>query len=617
MPAINLPCVLTDHAVLQHSREVPIWGWTQAGALVSIHFRGTLVSAAAGENGRFCAKLPTGSPGGPFELVIQSGEDTYTIHDVLVGEVWLCSGQSNMEWPLRDTIGAAEEIAQAKHPRIRFLSIPQTAASEPGAQVQARWACCMPDTATAFSGVGYHFGKLLHQELDVPIGLIQSAWGGTTAEAWTSREALVAQPDLAYLIDVDSPQGPHTDVGIDPACAAFKDADLPDSDWKTMRIPQTWENAGLNIDGAVWFRKHVEIPAAWAGKPLVLSLGVADDFDQTFFNGEPVGATGMETPTWWNTPRRYTIPANLVRAGQACIAVRVFDQWGDGGLVGKAPMYLAPEEDEQQRIAVDGTWLYRVELALPPRSPASAVQPMSLYNGMISPLVGFTIAGAIWYQGESNVDRAFQYRKLFPTMIECWRKAWNDDFAFLFVLLAGFHAHPAFPGDSRIAELRDAQLATLALSRTAAASAIDLGDIEDIHPRNKHDVGKRLAYAALATCYRKPLEHIGPTFESADISGKRAVVRFSHAKGLHASSDRVIGFAVAGDELSWRDADAHLDGESVVLRSEEAIRFIRYNWADNPLGNLYNDTGLPMLPFRTDGEAYTTAPQTEEYGRLG
>lgn len=621
MPSLKLPSMFSDHAVLQHSRQIPIWGWTEPGTPLTIAFRDQLVTTTAGPDGRFDTHFNSLAPGGPFEIVIQCGEEQTTLHDVLVGEVWLASGQSNMEWPLRESADADAHIAQAKHNRIRLLQIPQTAAETPSPDVQAQWANCTPETAANFSAVAFFFGKHLHQNLDVPVGLIQSAWGGTTCEAWTSRETLEADPALAqYARKPDAPVGPHQDPGISAEASSWMAPDLDQSDWRTMKLPQAWEFTGMNIDGAVWFRRTVQIPSHWVGQDLLLSLDSLDDFDHTFVNGQQVGHTGLETPNCWAFPRKYVIPAALVTSERLVIATRIFDQWGDGGFTGKPEnLYLAPHHKLDERLSLAGDWLYRVELELEPRFPASAVAPMSLYNGMIAPLLPFPIAGAIWYQGESNVDRAFEYRRLFPAMINCWRNAWKDPFPFLFVLLAGWHAHPLEPGESQIAELRDAQLSALSLPATGAASAIDLGDIEDIHPRNKHDVGHRLALVALATHYGRDLEYSGPVLQNTEPLPNGARLSFSHADGLHARGGAPRGFTVAGDDGVFEWASMGVDGNTVIALHPRnlPVKCVRYNWSDNPLGNLYNSAGLPMLPFRTDNRSYTTAPDSEEYGRLG
>ena len=289
MSTLKLPAVFTDHAVLQHSRSVPVWGWTQPGARVSVEFRGSQQTVVAGDDGKFFARISTQTPGGPFELVFHVDDEVHVVHDVLVGEVWLCSGQSNMEFPLRDSDGADHDIPQFRHNGIRLLPVPQTASSEPAGDVNARWFCCSPETIAAFSGVAAYFGRHLHEQLSVPVGLIQSAWGGTTAEAWTSREALLADADLAYLATSEGAAGPHEDPGISPAASTWMNADLEVRDWQEMLAPQPWERTGLNIDGAVWFRKVVQIPERWAGRALLLSLDVVDDFDIAYFAGREVG----------------------------------------------------------------------------------------------------------------------------------------------------------------------------------------------------------------------------------------------------------------------------------------------------------------------------------------
>jgi len=604
--ALRLPGVFTDHAVVQHSRRLAVWGWAEPGRKVVVDFRGASARTVADEAGRFEAAIDAGPPGGPFDLFVRSNGQTQVVRDVLVGEVWLGAGQSNMAMALDRTEGSAADIAGARDPGLRLFTVPRTPASCPVADVSGGWATCTPESAAAFSAVAFHFGKHLREHLGVPIGLICAAWGSTGAEAWTRREDLLSQAELAYLVD---PPVPHEDPGPAPATAAWMDEGLEANDWGEMVCPQPWEHAGLYIDGAVWFRKELDIPAALAGRPAELSLGVADDFDRTFFNGQLIGATGLETPDPWYVHRRYRVPGEWVKAGRNVVAVRVFDRWGCGGLTGpKDEMYLGPAEgNDGPRISLAGRWRYKVELALPPRAPA-AVPAASLYNGMIHPFVRCPLAGAIWYQGETNMVRAWEYRTLFPAMIRGWRAAWNEDLPFLFVVLAGWHEPPDEPAESGLAELREAQLSALRLTRTAAASAVDLGDVQDIHPTRKKEVGIRLARAALATCYGRNLEFRGPTLRRVSLAAGVAELTFDHADGLHARGGRPVGFAVAGDDGRYCWAEARIDGPTVTLTSARvpAIRSVRYNWADNPAGNLYNAAGLPMLPFRTDDRPYTT-----------
>ena len=596
---LELPALFTAHAVLQHSRNVAVWGRSKPGACVAVSFRGTVANAVAGADGRFEARLASGVPGGPFELVFASERETRVIPDVLVGEVWLCSGQSNMSFQLSRSIGAADAVAAASYDRLRLLGVPRVSAPAPSSGIEGAWKVCSPETASEFSAVAFHFGKRLQSELGVPIGLICAAVGSTGAEAWIRREDLLRHPALAYLVD---PPTPHVDPGIAPEAAGWKDDSSDVADWGIMECPTAWEHAGLILDGAVWFRKDVEVPSEWADGPLELSLGIVDDFDHTYFNGHLVGAIGPETPDAWKTPRRYRIPAEAVRAGRNTIAVRVFDQWGCGGLRGaREDLFICPAECVGGSIPLYGEWRWKVELALSPRSPAD-VPSCSLYNGMIHPLLPTALAGVIWYQGETNVVRADEYRMLFPALIRGWREAWRETLPFLFVLLAGWHRPSAVPAESGLAELRQAQLEALALERTAAVSAVDLGDVEDIHPPRKEEVGVRLAWAALATTYGRKIESSGPTLRSVEVDGASARLVFDHAAGLHCRGSKPLGFAVAGADGTYVWADVVVAEDSIRLSCSAVpqIRSARYNWSDNPVGNLYNEAGLPMLPFRTD-----------------
>ena len=622
MTTLKLACVFTNNAVLQHSREVPIWGEGRPGSVVSILFRNASTTSVVGDDGRFKANIASGLPGGPFELVVQADDQVLTVHNVLVGEVWFCSGQSNMQFALKDSLGAETEIPQARHSRIRLLTMERNSTSEPVNEFKGAWMPCTPETAASFSAVGYFFGKQLHQQLDIPIGLINSSWGGTTCEAWTSREALSDENELAYLTKPIVTPGPHIDPGMADKAANWMDPQLDDQSWPVMQIPQPWELTGLNIDGAVWFRKTIDIPADWAGAPLLLSLDVIDDFDMTWFNGKLVGQTGSETDSWWTHPRKYHIPAELVRPGKNVIAVRVWDQWNYGGILGDADkMTLSRQDAPSAPIALAGDWQYQVELALAPRvAPITNIAPSSLFNGMVHPMLPFAMAGVIWYQGESNVERPAEYRTLFPALIRCWRHAWGQELPFLFVLLAGYHPrHPEARG-SAIAELREAQLLALSLPRTAAASAIDLGDAKDIHPKNKKEVGLRLAAAALATCYDKDVPYDGPMPDAIEFCGEEARLIFSPDQELQIRGATVLGFDVAGEDHLYRRAEAHYENDMIRVHSKQVpvVRYIRYDWADNPEGNVYDAAGLPMLPFRTDNTQTAMASTIAEvYGRHG
>jgi sialate O-acetylesterase len=379
-----------------------------------------------------------------------------------------------------------------------------------------------------------------------------------------------------------------------------------------MDLPKQFETAGLLIDGAVWFRKELELPASWASKDLVLNLPPIDDLDTTYFNGTKIGATGRETPNSYMVPRKYVVPGSLVRAGRSVIAVRVFDSAGEGGFSRGGAFSIGP--DGAEAIALGGVWEYKVEQALEPKHPdwgsrpeavgvSNQNNPSVLYNAMIAPLVGFAIRGVIWYQGESNAGRAYQYRTLFPTMIRDWRSAWGANFPFYFVQLANWHAHKAEPDESDWAELREAQMMTLREPQTGMAVTIDIGDENDIHPRNKLDVGRRLVAWALAGAYSQKVIPSGPLFESYTVNGSEVRIRFKHADGLKTLDGGPLkGFAIAGEDHKFVWADARIERDTVIVSSPKISKpvAVRYGWADNPIANLYNKAGLPASPFRTD-----------------
>jgi sialate O-acetylesterase len=391
-------------------------------------------------------------------------------------------------------------------------------------------------------------------------------------------------------------------------------ATFEDGAWADAELPGAWT---MPIDGAVWYRRAIEIPAAWAGKKLRLSLGAIDDFDVTYFNGEPVGTTGIETPDWWMAPREYVIPGKLVKAGRAVLAVRVFDRFAAGGFTGPASaMWMAPAAGGEGAIVLHGRWKFEVEYSVPHDRPMPPIPPVVpgdspnaagvLYNGMLHGLRRMPIRGAIWYQGESNADRAAEYRVLLPAMIRSWREAWGaGELPFGIVQLANYTLRQEVPGDSTWAELREAQDGTARdLPHCGQALAVDIGDAVDIHPTNKQEVGRRLALWALAQVYGRGVEYSGPMFESMAIAGATVRVKFRHAAGGLATQDgaAATGFALAGEDRKFVWAQATIAGDTVVLRSDKVAHpvAVRYAWADNPACNLCNAAHLPAAPFRTD-----------------
>jgi sialate O-acetylesterase len=606
---LKLPAVFTDHMVLQREMPIPVWGWAKPGSTVSVELAGDRAEAIADANGEWMVRLSARGLGGPLELVVRSGGSTIRRSNILMGDVWVCSGQSNMEWTMEMIKDVSADIAAADFPQIRLFSVARKSSAKPLDDVNGKWVVCTPQTVATFSAVAFYMGRELHASQGVPIGLIATSWGGTVAEAWVPREALAASPRLAYFIDriVAVEPAERTEPWEDPGNKGFglgwADTNHDESEWKPMKLPTPWEWAGLPIDGAVWFRRTVDVPADWAGKDLELSLGAIDDFDTTYWNGQEIGQTGMEIEGWWMHPRKYVVPGSLVRPGRNVIAARVFDRMGSGGFVGKTEeMSLSRSGSSTGAISLAGEWLYRIELSLAPIGGIHP-SPTTLWNGMVEPLVPFAIKGAAWYQGESNADRAVEYRDLLKVLIRSWRKEWGQgDFPFLIVQLANFRPRLDEPGESTRAELREAQAMALELPNTGLAVAIDIGEGDDIHPKNKLDVGRRLALAARRVAYGEDIAFSGPVYAGHTIEGNAIRVQFRYAKGLHARGGEPGRFAVAGDDGKFFWATAKIDGESVVVHSPQVSQpvAVRYAWEDNPPANLFNEAGLPMVPFRTD-----------------
>ncbi len=638
---IQLHGLFRDHAVLQTGQAIPVWGEADPGGRIEVQLGGNRVSATVDKHGRWRVELGSMEPGGPHKLTVR-GETSVTIKDILIGEVWLCSGQSNMAWPVSRSKNAAEELRQADHPQIRLYTVPMQIGEKPKPYVTGKWLPCNRKTVASFSAVAYFFGREMHKELQVPIGLIHASWGGTPAEAWTTfktlknderlkpiiesfeknQEAAKDKERMAeYMRDLKRWEENRPDVeryddpGDDGFRRGYAAPGFDDSKWPTMELPQYWEEV-VPIDGALWFRKEVEIPQQWIGKELTLSLGAIDDFDVTYFNGREIGSTGKETPQFWQAPRSYSVPGKLVEAGTATIAVRVFDHFGGGGFVGPANRLRLSGPavaGGAKSIPLSGDWRYKVTIELVPilrpRPPATAFNarsPAALYNAMIHPLAPYGIRGAIWYQGESNAGRAMQYRSLLPAMIGDWRRLWRQgDFPFLIVQLANYTKPPVQPQDSSWAELREAQFMAAELPNVDVVTAIDLGEANDIHPKNKQEVGRRLAACALNTVHGKDLPCASPIFQSMRVEGDRAILSFTNVgDGLVAKDGEALKqFAIAGDDRQFHWADAEIVGDIVVVSSAkvETPVAVRYAWANNPEGaNLYNQAGLPAFPFRTD-----------------
>ena len=630
---ITLPKLFTDNMVLQQKTEAPVWGKANPGKTVTIitSWDRKTYTTTADNNGNWLMNITTPEAGGPYHISFSDGKKL-TLKNILIGEVWICSGQSNMEMPLAGwgmVNDYKNEIANANYPQIRLLHVEQATSNLPLDDLKATrggWQVCSPETIESFSSVAYFFGRTLNKNLNIPIGLINTSWGGTIAEAWTSGRSLEEMPyfkeavqDMASVSEEEAQKQYEqkfkewndyilaNDKGYQNNIPVWSETELNDGQWSEMELPGLWEEKELSdFDGIVWFRKTVEIPSQWAKKDLTLKLAMIDDNDITYFNGVKIGETDGH-----NIKRVYSIPGKLVKPGKAVITIRVTDTGGGGGIYGETvDLSVAPSTGKESATSLAGTWKYQaaIDLKKHDKAPQSVSgnpnRPTVLYNAMIHPIAPYAIQGAIWYQGESNADRAYQYRELFPLMIRDWRKQWKQDFPFYFVQLANFMAKKNEPGESQWAELREAQLQTLQLENTGMAVTIDIGDADDIHPKNKQDVGLRLALNALAKTYGQKSSYSGPLYDSHQIEGNKIRVRFNHTdKGLKAKgSSSLKGFAIAGPDHVFHWADAIIDGNTIVVSSPN-IPFpvaVRYAWANNPECNLYNGEDLPASPFRTD-----------------
>lgn len=619
---VKLPKLIADGMVLQRDAEVKLWGWAAADEKVSVRFLDKNFQTVANSAGEWELMLPALEAGGPHRMVIEAS-NTISINDILIGDVWICSGQSNMELPMRRVKPLyEEEIAGAENSFIRYFSVPKTYDFNTAHQdlENGHWQQVTPENVLDFSAVAYFFSRELYEKYQIPIGLINTALGGSPAEAWMSEEALkefpehfkeaqrFKDPELIREIEAaDQARGKawyqeatQKDKGYQNK-PTWHDPALKASDWASMELPGYWKDTELgDVNGVVWFRKDIEIPASAARQPAKLNMGRIVDADSVFVNGQFVGSTGYQYP-----PRWYTIPEGVLKEGKNTIVVRVINESGHGGFVLDKPYEL---KVAGQTIDLTGEWKYRLGAEMEPLTSQTFIRwkPLGLYNAMISPLLNYRIKGVIWYQGESNVDEAAEYFRLFPAMIQDWRQQWNQgDFPFLFVQLANFMEAKEQPTESDWALLREAQRKTLALPNTGMAVAIDVGEWNDIHPLNKEYVGLRLALAAQKVAYGEELVFAGPEFESMEIKGNKVILSFkNYGSGLQAKGgDDLKHFAIAGADKKFVWANAQIKGNKVVVWSEKVAKpvAVRYAWADNPEGaNLYNKEGLPASPFTTD-----------------
>ena len=604
--------LFSENAVLQRDRPLSIWGWARSEADVTVKFGGGTRTLRAADDGYWSVPIRPRAAGGPYTLEVSSAGETQTRRNLMFGDVWLCSGQSNMEFALSRGNNAAAEIEAANFPQIRLLTVPRAIRSQPIDNFEANWKVCSPQTVGDFSAVGYFFGRKLNQDLKIPIGLIDSSWGGTPAQAWTSRPALQTMGDFdKALAAMDDSIGNSASMATKMAAwwqsdagtkARWDKTETDDSTWKVVAQPGQWETTGYaDFDGVMWLRREVNVPANWVGRDLKLSLGAIDDNDTTYWNGEEIGAT-----EGYNKPRVYPVARGRVKAGRNVVAIRVLDSGSGGGLTGPADAMAL--SDGNATLSVAGDWKMNVGAALAqmpalPQANINQNSPTTLYNGMIAPLLPGQIKGAIWYQGEANSGNPTQYRTLLPTMIRDWRGRFGAPMPFYIVQLANFRAQDDEPGAGGWAGLREAQsLTAKTVPDTGIAVTIDIGEQGDIHPKNKQDVGLRLALSALAQTYGQNIRYSGPTLRDTKVVGNALQLGFDNADNLTLKGEENRVFAIAGADKNFSWATPQIAGNTITLRSDEVKSpvYARFGWSDNPRAALYNGAGLPASPFRTD-----------------
>ncbi len=610
--------------VIQREQEFRLWGWADKGEKVSVTFNSTERSIRADRNGKWMLTLPAMKAGGPYEIIIQ-GTNRITLKNILFGDVWICSGQSNMGWPLSLLPDSLTECDKANFPEIRIFQVPCTVQYAPAEDLpDGNWNECNPETIRQFSAAGYYFGRELHKELNIPIGLVNSSCGGTNIEMWTSGKALYTLDEFANIAgdlesfdpenatalkkrEIEALLDRHTGTapGLVGDSAYWADPELSMTGWGHVALPRQWKGTDLrSIEGVLWFRYNFDLPEEVANRGITLELGPIDDSDMTWVNGHLVGQTTMNQ----YTNRIYHVPSDLLREDQNVIAIRISNT-GRGRGFYSLPRYFRIVSGDFE-IPLADTWRYRIspdglqvkfpDIIGPDRNPSL------LFNGMIHPLHNLSIKGFIWYQGEANTIRPTGYGDLFPMLITDWRQHWGKaDLPYLFVQLPNYMHPRKQPGESHWAELREAQAMALDLPATGMAVAIDIGEAENLHPPNKLEVGKRLALAAMKIAYGKELVYSGPLFRKMEISGKHAILTFDHVGSGLAAKDwygYLKGFTIAGADGTFRWARAFIKDNQVYVYNDliKDPVAVRYGWADNPDdANLYNKEGLPAVPFRT------------------
>ncbi len=620
---IKLPRLIRDSMVLQRDTKINIWGWASANEKVTVTFNNKFYKTKTGSSGKWQVQLPPTRAGGPYSMTI-AGTNSITISEILFGDVWFCSGQSNMvhQMNIHDVL-YAKEIAEANYPQIRQFWIPTlTSLQGPQADLPSgNWKAAVGNDVRPFSAVAYFFAKKLFDKYNVPIGIINASVGGSPIEAWMSEEglkdftaiteAIQKNRDTAYinkLMARPPARGPRpqTDLGLTGKIKWYDPAyEPPVGAWRSIAIPGYWEDQGLKeLNGVVWYRKEVDVPASMTGKPAKVFLGRIVDADELYINGKQVGNTTYQYPQ-----RRYIVADDVLKPGRNIFVIRVTNTNGKGGFVTGKPYCIFSGNDT---IDLKGYWQYKVGDVFKPVTGAAGGgisfqnQPTALYNAMAAPVINYSIKGFCWYQGESNTGRSQEYTKLQPAMVADWRTKWNqENLPFLYVQLPNFMDANYLPSESQWAEFRDAQLSCLSVPGSAMAVAIDLGEWNDLHPDRKKEVGERLALGALKLAYGEDIVYSGPIYKSSTTEGNKIILTFDHTgSGLTTNDGEELAyFSIAGADKKFTWAKAKIEGDKVIVWNDEITNplYVRYAWADNPdRANLYNKEGLPASPFRTD-----------------
>lgn len=609
--------IFADNMVLQRDKLNTIWGWSDPGDTIHVQIGDRAESAVAQQDHRWQVKIQPPAPGGPYTVRI-SGHQTVELHNVLVGDVWLCGGQSNMEFQLRGARNGDEEVKAAHHPDIRYFTVGTQSAYRHVNTVSGTWKVVSPASAGRLSAVAYYFARRIQQDVHVPIGLVIDAVGGTPAEAWTSAAALHPLKDfdapLAELQHFAAQGAPEYgnyvmhwydefDIGLKEHWAD-QSGDGPE--WKTVSIPGGFAELGVpDTPAVVWFKREITLPDPIPAGRTVLFLGSIERMDTVYINGKMVGGSA-----WVENPRTYTIPPDLLKAGKNTITIRVLKTKPKGGFLAR-PGDIHLTLADKTTILLAGPWKGRLSVDARPPHPLPTsyenwpVMPSVLYEGMLAPLTPLSITGVIWYQGAANSERAYEYRKVLPAMITDWRRAFGQgDLPFYIVSLPAFKARSAVPVDDAWAETREAQAMTAAeVPNSCLAVTIDTGEADNIHPKEKVPVGERLALCALAKHYGRNVVYQGPTVDAMERETASIRLHFTHADGgLVVKGDKLGQFEIAGDGRKWIWADAHIIGDYILVSSSlvQNPTQVRYAWQSNPEATLFNGAGLPAAPFRTD-----------------